>query len=117
MRIRVGLAGWSNPPAKRFERDPDQTHLSYYAAHFSCVEINSSFYRTHQSATYARWRDETPAPFRFSVKMPRSVTHESHLKRCAAAHFGPVIGGLFLAFPLGPEISPIGPFSLNERVF
>jgi uncharacterized protein YecE (DUF72 family) len=48
------------------------------------VEINSSFYRPHQSATYARWRDETPAPFRFSVKMPRSVTHESRLKRCAA---------------------------------
>jgi uncharacterized protein YecE (DUF72 family) len=83
MRIRVGLAGWSNPPAKRFERAPDQTHLSYYAAQFSCVEINSSFYRVHQGATYARWRDETPAPFRFSVKMPRSVTHESHLKRCA----------------------------------
>ena len=82
-RIRVGLAGWSNPPAKRFERNPGQSHLSYYAAHFPCVEINSSFYRPHQSATYARWRDETPAQFRFSVKMPRSITHESHLKRCA----------------------------------
>jgi uncharacterized protein YecE (DUF72 family) len=82
-RIRVGLAGWSNPPAKRFDRNPGQTHLSFYAAHFSCVEINSSFYRPHQSATYARWRDETPATFRFSVKMPRSITHESHLKRCA----------------------------------
>jgi uncharacterized protein YecE (DUF72 family) len=84
MRIRVGLAGWSNPPAKRADRAPGQTHLSYYAAHFPCVEINSSFYRPHQSATYARWRDETPAAFRFSVKMPRSVTHESHLKRCTA---------------------------------
>jgi uncharacterized protein YecE (DUF72 family) len=84
MRIRVGLAGWSNPPAKRFERDSGQSHLSYYAAHFSCVEINSSFYRPHQSATYARWRDATPAAFRFSVKMPRSITHESHLKGCAA---------------------------------
>ena len=83
MQIRVGMAGWSNPPAKRFERTPDQTHLSYYAAHFSCVEINSSFYRAHQRDTYARWRDETPAAFRFSVKMPRSVTHESHLKRSA----------------------------------
>jgi uncharacterized protein YecE (DUF72 family) len=82
-RIRVGMAGWSNPPAKRSERDRKQTHLSYYAAHFSCVEINSSFYRPHQSATYERWRDETCASFRFSVKMPRSVTHESHLKRCA----------------------------------
>jgi uncharacterized protein YecE (DUF72 family) len=88
-RIRVSLAGWSNPPAKRFERKADQTHLSYYASHFSCVEINSSFYRPHQSATYARWRDETPAPFRFSVKMPRGITHESHLKRCASevSHF------------------------------
>ncbi|HEX7565316.1 MAG TPA: DUF72 domain-containing protein, partial [Bradyrhizobium sp.] len=83
-RIRVGLAGWSNPPAKQAGRHSDQTHLSYYAAHFSCVEINSSFYRPHLNATYARWRDETPAPFRFSVKMPRSITHESHLKKCAA---------------------------------
>jgi uncharacterized protein YecE (DUF72 family) len=83
MRIRVGLAGWSNPPAKRLERAPEQTHLSYYAAHFSCVEINSSFYRPHQSATYQRWRDETATSFRFSVKMPRNVTHESHLKRSA----------------------------------
>jgi uncharacterized protein YecE (DUF72 family) len=83
-RIRVGLAGWSNPPAKRAERQPDQTHLAYYAERFSCVEINSSFYRPHQNATYARWRDETPASFRFSVKVPRSITHESQLKRCAA---------------------------------
>lgn len=78
------MAGWSNPPNKRAARDPDQTHLSYYAAHFSCVEINSSFYRPHRSTTYARWRDETPATFRFSVKMPRSVTHESRLRHCAA---------------------------------
>jgi uncharacterized protein YecE (DUF72 family) len=82
-RIRVGLAGWSNPPSKRAKREPAQTHLSYYAAHFSCVEINSSFYRPHRNATYARWRDQTPEAFRFSVKMPRSITHESHLKRCA----------------------------------
>jgi uncharacterized protein YecE (DUF72 family) len=106
--IRVGLAGWSNPPAKRTERHPDQTHLSYYAAHFSCVEINSSFYRPHQTATYARWRDETPAPFRFSVKMPRSVTHESHLKRCAAdvarfyeeiAHLQPKLAAVLVQLP------------------
>jgi uncharacterized protein YecE (DUF72 family) len=106
--IRVGLAGWSNPPAKRTERHPDQTHLSFYAAHFSCVEINSSFYRPHQGATYARWRDDTPAPFRFSVKMPRSITHESHLKRCAAevarfyeeiAHLQPKLAAVLVQLP------------------
>lgn len=83
-RIRIGLAGWSNPPEERRARGVDQSHLAYYAVNFSCVEINSSFYGPHQSSTYARWRNETPAAFRFSVKMPRSVTHESHLKRCAA---------------------------------
>lgn len=82
-RIRIGTAGWSNPPAKRSDRNADQSHLHYYATHFSCVEINTSFYRPHREKTYERWRDETPASFRFSVKMPRSVTHESHLKRCA----------------------------------
>jgi uncharacterized protein YecE (DUF72 family) len=81
--VRVGLAGWSNPPAEREERRVGQSHLAYYSEHFSSVEINSSFYRPHQGITYARWRDETPAVFRFSVKMPRSITHESQLRRCA----------------------------------
>jgi len=114
MRIQVGLAGWSNPPAKRAERNPEQTHLSYYAAHFCCVEINSSFYRPHQSATYRRWRDETAAPFRFSVKMPRSVTHESRLKRCAAevvrfyediAALQPKLAAVLVQLPPGLEFN------------
>ena len=112
--VRVGMAGWSNPPAKRADRDRDQTHLSYYAAHFSCVEINSSFYRPHQRATYERWRDETPAAFRFSVKMPRSVTHESHLRRCAAevgrfyeaiAALQPKLAVLLVQLPPGLEFN------------
>ena len=113
-RIRVGLAGWSNPPAKRAARTSGQTHLSFYAAHFSCVEINSSFYRPHRSATYARWRDETPAAFRFSVKMPRSITHESHLKRCTAevarfygeiAALRPKLGAVLIQLPPSLEFN------------
>jgi uncharacterized protein YecE (DUF72 family) len=83
-RVQVGLAGWSNPPAERANRADANSHLAHYAQHFSCVEINSSFYRAHQSSTYARWREDTPPHFRFSVKMPKSITHESHLKRCTA---------------------------------
>jgi uncharacterized protein YecE (DUF72 family) len=113
-QVRVGIAGWSNPPARRSDRGREQTHLAYYAAHFSCVEINSSFYRPHQKTTYERWREETPAPFRFSVKMPRSVTHESRLRRCAKvvgsfyeeiAALQPKLGVVLVQLPPGLEFN------------
>jgi uncharacterized protein YecE (DUF72 family) len=60
---------------------PDEgSHLERYAKVFSAVEINSSFYRPHRPATYARWRDSVPEHFRFSAKVPRSITHEQGLK-------------------------------------
>jgi uncharacterized protein YecE (DUF72 family) len=79
-QTRVGIAGWSNPPAHRGKRPDAQSHLEYYARYFGCVEINSSFYRSHRQETYQRWRDATPARFRFAVKMPRSITHECGLR-------------------------------------
>ena len=113
-RIRIGVAGWSNPPASRADRQPDQTHLAYYADHFSCVEINSSFYRSHRSATYARWRDETPPEFRFAVKMPRSITHEGRLRGTAGdvsrfyeemGHLRPKLAAVLVQLPPGLEFS------------
>jgi len=81
-KLYTGTAGWANPPTERDRRAPENSHLQYYAAHFNAVEINSSFYRSHARATYERWRASTPAGFRFSVKAPRSITHESDLKHC-----------------------------------
>jgi uncharacterized protein YecE (DUF72 family) len=55
--------------------------LARYARVLPCVEINSSFYRPHRAATYARWASsETPPDFRFSVKLPRALTHEARLQ-------------------------------------
>lgn len=78
--IRIGLAGWSNPPSHKARRPSSQSHLEYYAEHFGCVEINTSFYRPHRPSTYAAWALATPRTFRFSVKMPRSITHDSGLR-------------------------------------
>jgi uncharacterized protein YecE (DUF72 family) len=78
-QIRIGTAGWSlyEPPAGRF---PDRgSHLERYAATFDSVEINSSFYRPHKPATYARWAASVPGGFRFAVKLPRAITHERRL--------------------------------------
>ncbi len=82
--ICVGTAAWSNPPGERLRRKDDASHLEHYATQFGAVEINSSFYRSHRRATYQRWREATPARFRFSVKMPRTVTHDCALRNCRA---------------------------------
>lgn len=74
----IGTAGWSVPrSAEQFPADG--SGLERYAAVFSAVEINSSFYRRHRPATWQRWHDAVPQAFRFSVKLPRTITHERAL--------------------------------------
>ena len=79
--IRIGTAGWSIPKQQAAEFSGEGTHLERYARRFSCVEINSSFYRPHMPATYARWSASVPPGFRFAVKLPREI---SHLRRLVA---------------------------------
>ena len=83
IEVRVGCAGWSLPRATLEEFPRDGSHLQRYAARLNCAEINSSFYRPHQRATYERWADSVPEDFRFAVKMPRAITHEARLRGVA----------------------------------
>ncbi|MCE2576152.1 DUF72 domain-containing protein [Komagataeibacter sp. FNDCR2] len=96
MSIRVGVAGWSIPSALAGQFPPVGTHLERYGARFSAVEINSSFYRPHRRTTYERWAASVPPAFRFSVKLPRTITHERRLIDCRAliARFAEETGGL-----------------------
>ena len=56
-------------------------YLSFYARHFSAVELDTTFHATPDPERVQKWRDETPADFRFAVKTPRQITHESSLER------------------------------------
>ena len=40
--------------------------------------------RPHRISTWERWRDSVPADFRFSVKLPKTITHQRKLADCAA---------------------------------
>ena len=53
--------------------------LAYYAQHYKTVEINATFYRYFPRTVYARWNDETPDEFRFTLKGPRDITHIKRL--------------------------------------
>ncbi len=82
--VRIGTAGWSLPQAQRARFGPGVSILARYATVLNAVEINSSFYRPHRPATYARWAETVPAAFRFAVKLPRTITHEKRLAGGAA---------------------------------
>ncbi|MDQ0569364.1 uncharacterized protein YecE (DUF72 family) [Variovorax paradoxus] len=77
--LRIGCAGWSLPRALWPEFPAEGSHLVRYAQRFDTVEIDTSFYRPHRRETYERWDASTPEGFRFSVKLPQSITHEKRL--------------------------------------
>ncbi len=75
----VGCAGWSLRSHVLSEFEAGSSHLARYASRLNAVEINSSFYRPHRRGTYERWAATVPGGFRFSVKMPREITHDRRL--------------------------------------
>ena len=79
MPVLIGTAGWSLPRAEQEHFPGGGSHLERYAERFPVVEINSSFHRSHRAATWARWRESVPESFRFSVKMPKAITHTQKL--------------------------------------
>jgi uncharacterized protein YecE (DUF72 family) len=82
--VRIGTAGWTIPPFVADQFPTEGAGLERYAARFSAAEINSTFYRSHKPSTWARWREATPADFRFAAKIPKSITHGARLGSCDA---------------------------------
>jgi uncharacterized protein YecE (DUF72 family) len=82
--IYVGTAGWAISSLYKDALPGSGTHLERYARRLNAVEINSSFYRHHQRKTYLRWAASAPSNFRFSLKIPRTLTHEGELTPDAA---------------------------------
>ncbi|NHO32881.1 DUF72 domain-containing protein [Acetobacter fallax] len=79
MACYTGTAGWGIASSLAASFPGEGTHLARYARRLSCAEINSSFYRPHRQATYERWAASVPPAFRFSVKMPRVITHTKRM--------------------------------------
>jgi uncharacterized protein YecE (DUF72 family) len=79
MSIKVGTAGWTIPRDVASAFPADGSGLERYADRFAVAEINSSFHRPHRASTWERWRDSVPESFRFSVKVPKTITHQARL--------------------------------------
>jgi len=111
----IGCAGWAIPSQHRALFGEGSSGLARYATRFPAVEVNSSFYRSHRQATYARWADAVPPHFRFSVKMPKAISHEMALRGTGyaldqfldeVAGLGDRLGRLLLQLPPSQAMDP-----------
>jgi len=77
--------------------------LTFYAGVFNSTEINYTFRSLPSDKTIARWNEETPAGFRFSLKAPQRVTHFAKLRKCGDAmnEFRQAVKGL------GKKLGPV----------
>lgn len=109
--IWIGTSGYNYPEWKGhfYPADlPSAKMLPYYAARFPTVEINYTFYRMPNEKLLTGWAAQTPFPYKFTLKAPRRITHDSRLKNCGelvrafcavAATLGDKLGALLFQLP------------------
>jgi uncharacterized protein YecE (DUF72 family) len=79
----VGTSGFDYREWKPSFYPPDLARakfLGYYASRFGTVELNNTFYQMPSAEKLSAWCAATPASFRFTLKVPRRITHQERLK-------------------------------------
>jgi uncharacterized protein YecE (DUF72 family) len=109
--IWIGTSGYNYPEWKGsfYPADlPAAKMLPYYAARFPTVEINYTFYRMPNEKLVGGWAEQTPSPYRLTLKAPRRITHDARLKQTGdlvsrfcqvAGTLGDKLGALLFQLP------------------
>lgn len=106
-RLYAGVGGWTFEPWRGSFYPvglPQKRELEFASRALTAIEINGTYYSTFPPATWARWKEETPEGFVFSIKASRFATNR---KRLPDAH---VSVGKFLGqglVELGEKLGPI----------
>jgi len=87
--IYIGVGGWVfdewrgdfYPKGLSQKRE-----LEYASRHLTAIEVNGTYYGSQKPESFARWHDETPDGFTFTLKGPRFATN-----RRVLAEAGPSI--------------------------
>lgn len=99
--------------------------LQRYAGCFDCVEVNSTFYRPSRETTLERWAQSVGGDFRFSLKVPKAVSHEARLVNAdepldafieQARRLGDKIGPLLLQLPPSLAFEPVSAGDVVRRL-
>jgi uncharacterized protein YecE (DUF72 family) len=106
-RIRVGVGGWIYAPWRGSFYPtglPHAKELEYASGKLTAIEINGTYYSSQKPATFAKWRDETPDGFVFSLKASRFATNRRVLAEAGESIDRFVKSGIA---ELGPKLGPI----------
>ena len=110
--LYVGTSGWYYDHwRRRFypEKLAKAEWLKFYAAHFTTVELNNSFYRLPSEAAFAGWYSSSPANFAFAVKVSRFITHIKRLRNTGEAVAKFITRAEILREKLGPLLYQLPP--------
>lgn len=117
--VRVGISGWTYAPWRGVfypERLSPKKELAFAAEKFSTIEINGTFYSLQRPASFARWAEETPDDFVFSVKATRFITHDRKLRDVEVPLTNFFASGLLnLGRKLGPILWQLPPSFKFDR--
>ncbi len=102
----VGTSGWVYPHWREVfypKGLPQARWFEFYAARLGTVEINNTFYRLPEAATFGQWAAQAPPGFVYAVKASRYMTHLKKLKDAA----DPLARFVERARALGTHLGPI----------
>jgi uncharacterized protein YecE (DUF72 family) len=80
--IRIGVGGWTYEPWRGafYPKElPQKRELEFASRQLTSIEINGTYYGSQKPASFAKWHDETPDNFVFSLKAPRYAMNRSVL--------------------------------------
>ena len=106
-RICVGVGGWTYEPwRKNFFPDglAHSQELAWASRRLTGIEVNGTYYSTFKPPTFAKWRDQTPPEFVFSLKANRFATNRKLLAGAGESIARFVGSGIS---ELGPKLGPI----------
>lgn len=85
MEWKIGCSGFYYKEWKDFfypKGLAQKDWFKFYCENFNTIEINSSFYKMPTEKSLAKWYNDSPVDFSFTMKAPRLITHYKKLKDC-----------------------------------